>query len=119
MKNKLKCTHKIDDEAKKNKFNSYWKLGDITLQRNYIHKCIKSITPKIRFIAKEKPSRVNHAFYFTINGESIHVCKHFFKATLGINDRVIRIVIKKSEDGFLEQDLRGKHGHHRKVDDSI
>lgn len=110
---KLKCTQKINAEARENKFNSYWKLGDVTLQRNFIHKCIQPIIPKYRYSVKEIPRRVNHAFYFTIRGEKIRVCKHFYISTLGISDRVVRTVIKKSEDGFLHQDLRGKHSHQR------
>ncbi|CAH2102446.1 unnamed protein product [Euphydryas editha] len=66
----LKCTEKINESQRENKFNTYWKLGDITLQRNFIHKSIKPIIPKVRFTAKEKPRRLNHAFYLTFNQET-------------------------------------------------
>lgn len=44
----------------------------------------------------------------------------FFKATLDINDKVIRTVIKKKDErGFIELDLRGKHDNHITVSPEI
>lgn len=40
-------------------------------------------------------------------------------ATLDINDRVVRTVFNKRELGFVEVDKRGKHGNHKKIDESI
>ncbi|CAG9760932.1 unnamed protein product [Ceutorhynchus assimilis] len=42
------------------------------------------------------------------------------KSTLDLNDRPIRTALKKkTENGFLESDKRGKHGKHPTVDPSI
>ncbi|CAG9763632.1 unnamed protein product [Ceutorhynchus assimilis] len=50
----------------------------------------------------------------------MRVCKLFLKATLDINDRPIRTVIsKKDQNGFVEGELRGKHGKHPKIDDDL
>ncbi|KAJ8948808.1 hypothetical protein NQ314_008343 [Rhamnusium bicolor] len=40
-------------------------------------------------------------------------------ATLDINDRPIRTVISKLNEEFLQEYLRGKHGHHSKVHPAI
>ncbi|CAG4989653.1 unnamed protein product [Colias eurytheme] len=87
---KLECSKKITDAMRTKIFDCYWQLGDLSLQRNFIHKHIKPIIPAFRF-----------------------------SATLDINDRVIRTVIAKSEDGFLKEDMRGKHSNHKKVAESI
>ncbi|KAG5889349.1 hypothetical protein JTB14_033443 [Gonioctena quinquepunctata] len=45
---------------------------------------------------------------------------NFSKATLDINDRPIRTALsKKTDNGFLEPDGRGKHGHQPTVDPEI
>ncbi|XP_074039657.1 uncharacterized protein isoform X2 [Leptinotarsa decemlineata] len=116
---KLKCIQKINDVNRSKIFENYWQLGDLAAQRNFIHKNMKAIIPAFRFTGKIQPRKLNHSFYFQINEEPIRVCKTFFRATLDINDRVIRTVIEKSKDGFLEQDMRGKHGNHSKVAESI
>ncbi|XP_038221623.1 uncharacterized protein LOC119839431, partial [Zerene cesonia] len=116
---KLECTKKITDAMRTKIFDCYWQLGDLALQRNFIHKHIKPIIPAFRFFGKAQPRKVNHSFYFEVDGQTIRVCKTFFRATLDINDRVIRTVIAKSEDGFLKQDMRGKHCNHKKVAESI
>lgn len=38
---------------------------------------------------------------------------------LDVNDRVIRTVFLKRELGFIDIDKRGKHGNHKKVDESV
>ncbi|CAK1589667.1 unnamed protein product [Parnassius mnemosyne] len=116
---KMQCSSKIDDNQRRKIFSKYWELGDITLQRNFINSCTKPIMPAIRFSGKQIPRGYNNAFYFIINNEQIRVCKKFFMATLDVNDRVIRTVFRKRELGFVEIDKRGKHGHHKKVDESI
>ena len=63
---------------------------------------------------------MNSAFHFEVKGISTRVCKQFFKATLGINDRPIRTALtKKNDTGFLEADLRGKHGKQPTVDPEV
>lgn len=116
---KLECTKKITNATRTKIFECYWQLGDLSLQRNFIHKHITPIIPAFRFSGKAQPRNVNHSFYFDVDGQTIRVCKTFFRATLDINDRVIRTVIAKSENGFLKQDMRGKHNNHKKVAESI
>ncbi|KAK4880967.1 hypothetical protein RN001_004286 [Aquatica leii] len=61
---------------------------------------------------------VNGDKCLTVRG-NVRVCKYFFKATLDINDRPIRTVIAKLNEGFLQEDLTGKRGHHSKIDPTI
>lgn len=116
---KMECSTKIHEDCRKKIFANYWGLGDITLQRNFINSSTKAIVPAFRFSGKEKPRGYNNAYYFDVDNEKIRVCKKFFMNTLDINDRVIRTVFQKRDLGFIEIEKRGKHGNHKKVDESI
>lgn len=105
------CIRKIDDNQRRQIFNSYWALGDLHKQRCFIAGCMIAIKPKYRYSTTENHRDFNQAFYFDINGR-IRVCKLFFKSTLGINDRPIRTVIsKKKSTGVVQPDLRGHNPH--------
>ncbi|CAG5016528.1 unnamed protein product [Parnassius apollo] len=116
---KMQCSTKIDEDCRKKIFAKYWGLGDITLQRNFINSSTKAIVPAFRFSGKEKPRGYNNAYYFDVDNEKIRVCKKFFMNTLDVNDRVIRTVFQKRDLGFIDIEKRGKHGNHKKVDESI
>ncbi|KAG5898964.1 hypothetical protein JTB14_004683 [Gonioctena quinquepunctata] len=72
-------------------------------------------------IGENEESRQNaRAFYLHVKRTRLRVCKTFFKATLDIDDRPIRTALsKKTDNGFLEPDGRGKHGHQPTVDPEI
>lgn len=120
---KLKCYNKISEEKRKLIFKNYWKLGDLEKQRQFINKHVTAIKPKYRYIREGSTRKdYNHAFNFEVDSETIRVCKTFFKNTLGISDRPIRTVISKQNSivgGFLNEDKRGKHGKHNKLDTAI
>lgn len=118
---RLRCSSKIDDIKRQEIFQTYWNLADVSRQRDFLASCCKEINPKYRYPIEPCQARhKNHAFYFVIDSTEIRVCKLFLKATLDINDRPIRTVIsKKDQNGFVEADLRGKHGKHPKIDDDL
>ena len=89
------------------------------MQREYISKLITEVKPKYRYERVGSTRSCNHAFYFIVNGTRVRVCKKFFKATLDINDRPIRTVLRKTNDGFIEGDNRGKHGNHKVINPSV
>lgn len=119
---RLKCTTKIDETKRKQIFDNYWSLGDINRQRDFIKNSMQEIKSKHRSnrcqnCMCEKPLRaLNNAFYFNIGDQKIRICKKFFKSTLDINDKVILTVRKKTNvEGFVTEDLRGKHSKHAKL----
>lgn len=112
QKCRLKCTSKFSFEDREILFANYWALGDLTRQRNFIHRSIRPIKPKYRHAVTTNDINLrcpNNAFYFDKNGESVQVCKMFFMATLNVSDRCIRTVVSKSKQGFLDVEFRGKH----------
>ncbi|CAG9825704.1 unnamed protein product [Phaedon cochleariae] len=117
---RLKCSSFMTEEKRKELLTHYWALGDIEKQRLFIDKHIKKITVKYRYTTTPTGRGNNHAFYFEIDGKLRRICKKMFRSTLDINDRIIRTVIAKArEEGFLEEDMRGKHRNHKAVDTSI
>ncbi|KMQ85258.1 lish domain-containing [Lasius niger] len=116
---RLQCSTKIVTEIRSAIFDKYWGLQSLTRQRDFISKSIVQVEPSYRYQIPGITRSLNHAFYFEIDRHRIRVCKYFFKATLDINDRPIRTVISKIENGFTKEDLRGCHGNHRRLDESI
>lgn len=116
---KLKCSSKIDENKRLEIFNKYWLLDSLQSQREFICRSMTAVRPQHQYKKEGSTRQCNHAFHFLINDVNVRVCKFFFKATLDISDRPIRTVIAKLNEGFLQEDLRGKHGHHSKVDPAI
>lgn len=123
QKCKLKCFSKFSEEQRKKIFEAYWNMGSLQRQRDFIANSMQKITPKYRYVREGSTRRANNAFYFQLSREErIRVCKLFFKNTLDITDRVIRTVIDKQNvqvSNIIQQDLRGKHKNHKKVDEEI
>jgi hypothetical protein len=117
---KQKCTSKIHETQRQNIFEKFWSSGDLSKQRSYIATCMLPIKPKYRYSSTENHRKLNNAYYFELNETRFRVCKHFFKATLDINDHTIRTVIsKKGIPTSLQTELRGKHTKHRKISDEL
>lgn len=117
---KLKCDTKFTEDQRKSIFETYWKLGSIDKQRNFLDKNICDITPKYRYTKSGSNRSKNIKYTFQVEGQPIRVCKTFFKNTLDINNRTIFTTTKlKDEHGFLKIDQRGKHGKQKRVKEDI
>lgn len=81
-----------------------------------------TVTPRYKYVKEGSNRRPNNAFFFEVSNHNIRVCKLLFKNTLSINDRPIRTVLSKRDlqhPQFIENDQRGKHAHHHKLDDEL
>lgn len=118
---RFKCQSKIGTKVRRELFESYWKMGDLQAQRSYVSNSMEKVAPKMRFTNKAIPREWNNnAFYFLQMGHKERVCKLFFMNTLGISDRPIRTVLRKTDKrGFLEPEKRGKHSHHKEVNEKL
>lgn len=116
---KLKCSSKIEENKRLEIFENYWSLESLKSHREFISRSMTAVRPQYQYKKEGSRRQCNHAFHFVINEVNVRVCKFFFMATLDINNRVIRTVVTKLNEGFLQEDLRGKHGHHFKVDSAI
>lgn len=122
---KLQCSTKFSEDERKELFFSYWNLGEIDKQRQFIANSMQAVNPRYRYIrvgGTRSQRKNNNAFYFNQNNQRIRVCKLFFKSTLDINDRPIRTVLEKQNklaNVLLEPDGRGKHGKQKSLDPII
>ena len=123
---KLECVKNIDEQERMKIFEDFWALNSLDKQRNYIAALTSTVQTKYRYVREggsNKRRAHNVAYHFKITvGDKIRVCKTFFKNTLDINDRPIRTVLEKKNkvaQNVLEEDLRGKHGNHKTVDEDI
>ncbi|CAG4918450.1 unnamed protein product [Colias eurytheme] len=120
---RLSCSKKISEESRLQIFKSYWDLGCLQRQRDFLSSCITPLIPACRRIRTDavRPRKANCGFDFIKDGKSIRVCKMFLLNTLGIAERTVRTVIdaKVSDVGIIPQDKRGKHGKQTKMDDEI
>lgn len=112
----FKCGTKFNENDRMSLFESFWKIANIELQRQYLFNCTTNIRPSYRSSWKKKPRELNRAYFFNKNEDRVRVCKVFFKNTLNISNSVIETAIKKHKNGKMECDLRGKHSNHLTVD---
>ena len=111
---RYKCKSKFSESERQSIFHSYWQLGDVDKQRQFI---AKYATIKIK--SKNGGGKRKWTVTYTLpqiqeNGKSvaIKVCKTFFQDTIGITDSVVKTVLKKlSAIGVCMEDNRGKHNN--------
>ena len=70
QKCRLKCSTKIDEETRRTIFDSYWDLGELSKQRQFVANSITPIEPSYRYVrigGKRQPRSLNNAFHFYIS----------------------------------------------------
>lgn len=75
---RLKCSYNISEEERIIVFKSYWKMGSLPKQRDYISKHMTEVKPKYQYKKQCNNRKPQHAFYLTINNQKKKVCKIFF-----------------------------------------
>lgn len=74
---KWKCASFISDAKRRELFDQYWALGDITRQREFIARNSKVLKRSHRFTKKDQPRNWNSLFFFVIDCKEVRVCKFF------------------------------------------
>lgn len=103
----LQCTN-ISDECRQSIIDSFYDLGNLTKQREWIRAHISATEPSY---ARKDKSRKGRTILYHLPGtenERLPVCRVLFLKTLGINDRQVRTVLSKTTDtGVMEKEMRG------------
>lgn len=125
---KFKCSSNFSELEREKILNEYWGLGQIEKQWTFIANNVDLVIPKQRYVKVDSDGNIaakrenNNAFFLTISGAKIRVCKLFFKNTLAINNRPIETALKKKNNDTnisSMKDYRGTHLNHSKVDENI
>ena len=113
---RLKCHSIISEDRRKLVFNFYWGLEDITKQRQFIINSVIKPT-KARYTLKSHTSRRKDSlkYHFCLDNNKVEVCKQFFLNTLAISERTVQTAFKKSKNGMVEDDHRGKTKHNNEA----
>lgn len=93
---RFKCQTKFSSQDRKKIFHSYWKLGDITRQRDVISRFCHVQKKKVHTV--DTKSRRSNTFIWSLpldNCSAQRVCKTFFLQTLGISDRSVSTALEK------------------------
>ena len=115
----------ISDEARQMIHDSFWNLGSVMLQRNFIADHVK-VLPKKRERKRKDENNTNpkprrnrqgtRQYQLTTNHQRIVVCQKFFLSTLCIDEKRVRHVLSSiSTTGTVAQDQRGCHDNHFNV----
>lgn len=74
-------------------------------------------TPKYKYINADTPRNPDKAFYFTVGGSQIRICKTYFENTFDITNRMIRTDSSEMDNNeFLQKDLLGKQTTHPRIE---
>ncbi|KAL4718653.1 hypothetical protein ACJJTC_013382 [Scirpophaga incertulas] len=119
---KFLCCDKFTRDERQEIFNTYWSLGSLQRQRDFLNSCINIqniVCRRVKNVAQ--PRKPNSWFSFVKNGQTRRICKTFLLNTLGIAQRTLRTVIeaKSSDCGIAPTDQRGNHGKQPKSDPEV
>ena len=113
LKCRFQCHSAFTEEDRENISHSYWKLGDVTQQRQFL---LKYSAPQKKKSKKQCSNRKREkSFMWTLplNGTPVRVCKTFFLHTLNISPQKIHTAFKKSQNIIetVEKEQRGSHSN--------
>ena len=97
-------------ESRKQLFESFWAMGNKTLQDQYLMGFIQKRAVKRRQTNDpNKPDKPQ--WTYTVGGDGIEVCRHTFMSIHGIKEGKLRIIMamkNKSPENIAQPDMRGK-----------
>ena len=113
---RLDCNTKISEESRKKLFDTYWGLGEINKQRQYILNSIEIEPPARKRPRNDTHTERRNSIKHFLQGEL--VSQTMFLSTFAISRKVLRTAISKKEDGNLVAgDRRGKANSNVKYDE--
>nr|XP_037875673.1 uncharacterized protein LOC119630407 [Bombyx mori] len=116
---RLKCNERISENVRTTIYQKYY-AEDMTWDRKrqfIISRVSEAPTARSRRRDPDQlPKRAYTLHYtFLINEKVEKVCKKFFLNTLAISETVVRNAVKKSTNGFVQADRRGRHEPSNKI----
>lgn len=105
------CHTKIDNYTRQNLHLSFWGLGSIERQRDFIVSNVYS-TEATRSRVTNSRRKFTLNYSFKVDSETVHVCQPFFLHTLDISDKMVRTALSKARRGVGNIPSPDKRGHH-------
>ncbi|CAG9826571.1 unnamed protein product [Diabrotica balteata] len=120
-KQKHKCATLISEQNRIKIYNDFNNFTSNNDQRQFVSNHIEQKDKK-RTTRGIENSRKNYTYVYslTVDGIKLTVCREFFMATLNVTDAFMRSAInKRSSNGVLEKDKRGKHQPSNKLPQDV
>ena len=107
LKCRFKCNININDEERKRIFDYFYENPNKNRQYDFI---AQTTTMSMENESSSTRQR-SFKYHFTLENESIHVCKEVYLGTLDISQKVVYNVHNKKDSftGIPKADARGKH----------
>ncbi|KAJ0174387.1 hypothetical protein K1T71_010533 [Dendrolimus kikuchii] len=105
------CHTKIDNTIRQNIHLSFWGLGSIERQRDFIVSNVFSTEATVSRVTNSR-RKFTLNYSFKVNSQAINVCQPFFLRTLDISDKMVRTALKKARRGVGNIPSPDKRGHH-------
>ena len=120
-----KCREKLTEQDREQIFTTYWEIGNVEAQWEYINRQMMANKKKRTRLRRNDdndddtaaPSRRSNSKTYQLNGKVI--CKTMFLNTLAISEKVTRTAMAKCKKGFTEKDQRGTTKNRKYGDDDI
>ena len=94
-----KCQLKLTEEERSTIFHTFWAMGCLSQQRNYLCKVVQKKEKKTTQIAPGSQRSHTYVYYLDVNEKHIQVCTRMFLDTLN----VVATAITKSTNIGTEQ----------------
>nr|XP_003704092.1 PREDICTED: uncharacterized protein LOC100877808 [Megachile rotundata] len=123
---RIRCSDKIDEAAREELHNVFWKTCSWEQRKQYVALLVKE-SPKQRTrcrgnVKSEHRRQVTFTYSLLLKGQFITVCKCMFLSTFAVSEKFVRHVMDKkrsSPGGVIGPDQRGKHTPKTKKSENV
>ena len=131
---RMGCSEDFGEEERLKIFKAFYNLKSIDEKRNFLNQRVKRKAAKrtrkrwakVRTAGTERKQRERGSTYeysFVNPGNNqydIRVCQKMFLDTLSISKTMVTTALcdKRTDEGTVKEDMRGRHGKHRRMDKS-
>ncbi|XP_076618233.1 uncharacterized protein LOC143340318 isoform X2 [Colletes latitarsis] len=123
---RMRCTEKIDESAREELHNIFWKTCGWEQRKQYVALSVKE-SPKQRTrcrgnVKSKHRRQITFTYSLLLKGEFITVCKCMFLSTFAVSEKFVRHVMEKkriSPGGIIGPDQRGRHTPKSKKSESV
>ncbi|XP_076162898.1 uncharacterized protein LOC143144416 [Ptiloglossa arizonensis] len=123
---RMRCIEKIDELAREELHNIFWKTCSWQQRKQYVALSVKE-SPKQRTrcrgnVKSEHRRQITFTYSLLSEGEFITVCKCMFLSTFAVSEKFVRHVMDKkrtSPGGIIGPDQRGRHAPKTKKSESV
>ncbi|XP_054002221.1 uncharacterized protein LOC128888992 isoform X1 [Hylaeus anthracinus] len=123
---RMRCIEKIDESAREELHNIFWKTCSWEQRKQYVALSVKE-SPKQRTrcrgnVKSEHRRQITFTYSLLSKGEFITVCKCMFLSTFAVSEKFVRHVMDKkrtSPSGVIGPDQRGRHTPKTKKSETV